>query len=89
MCGTGGHVIQGIGRWCSRIVRRKSMPTESEVVNRDAGEEVKRGTGMGVHKVKEERIKKVTKEEFSRLGIEKEMKKAMTAIKVRGGGGGD
>jgi hypothetical protein len=34
------------------------MLIESEVVNRDAGEEVKRDTGMGVHKVKEEKIRK-------------------------------
>jgi hypothetical protein len=31
------------------------------------------------------KIKRVTKEEFSRLGMEKQMKKAMTAINVRGG----
>jgi hypothetical protein len=65
------------------------MLMESEVVDEDVGEEVKRGTGTGVHKVKEEKIKKVTQEEFSRLGMEKETKKAMTAIKVRGGGGMD
>jgi hypothetical protein len=59
---------------------------ESEVVNKEVGEKIKRGTGMGVHKVKEEKIKRVTKEEFSRLGIKKEMKKAMTVIKERGGG---
>jgi hypothetical protein len=63
------------------------MLMESEVVNRGAGE-VKRGTGIGVHKVKEEKIKKVKKEEFSHLGMEKEMKKAMTVIKVREGGNG-
>jgi len=37
---------------------------------------------MGVHKVKGEKIKKVTKEEFSLSGMEKEMNKGMTAMKV-------
>jgi hypothetical protein len=31
------------------------MPMESEVVNKDAGEEAKSCTGMGVHKVKEKK----------------------------------
>ena len=54
---------------------------------RTFGEEVKRRTGMGVREAKEEKSKRVTKEEFGCLGMEKEMKRAMTAIEVRGGGG--
>jgi len=65
------------------------MLTESEVVDRNAGEEVKSDTGMGVQKVKDKKIKKVTKEEFSLSGMENEMNKAMTTMKVRRGGGMD
>jgi len=39
---------------------------------------------MGVQKVKEEKIKKVTNEEFSLSGMEREMNKAMTAFNGTG-----